>query len=143
MKALTIRQPWADAIVHGEKRTENRTRLTHMRGPVLIHAGATTYAAVGRLAIEEITGTDPDTAWPGKRGAVIAVATITGCHIADGCCRPWGQTETRRSEPWIYHWTLTDVVALPEPVPAKGQLGFWTPTPDVLAAVQQQIEVTV
>jgi hypothetical protein len=142
VKALTIRQPYADAIVHGPKRVENRTRRTHLRGPILIHAGATTYAAVGRLAIEEITGQDPDTTWPGVRGAIIGTARLTGCHIADGCCRPWGQTNTIRSEPYTWHWTLADVLALPEPVPAKGALGFWTPPPAVLAAVEQQLAAT-
>ena len=40
MKALSIRQPWAWLIVHGSKRVENRSRRTHYRGPVLIHASA-------------------------------------------------------------------------------------------------------
>jgi hypothetical protein len=139
VKALTIRQPWADAIAHGPKRIENRTRRTNVRGPILIHAGATTYAAVGRLAIEEITGGNPDTVWPGTRGAILAVASIVGCHIGNGCCQPWGQTQTLRSEPQIWHWELADVIALPEPVPARGALGFWTPTDDVLAAVETQL----
>ena len=50
MKALTIRQPWADAIVHGTKRTENRTWKTTHRGPVLIHAGVA-YDPMGRFII--------------------------------------------------------------------------------------------
>lgn len=39
MKALTIRQPWAWAIVHGPKRLENRDWPgCSYRGPILIHA---------------------------------------------------------------------------------------------------------
>lgn len=39
MKALSIRQPWAYLIVAGIKPIENRTWLTHHRGPLAIHAG--------------------------------------------------------------------------------------------------------
>lgn len=38
MKALSIQQPWAWAIVKRDKRVENRTWPTTYRGPVLIHA---------------------------------------------------------------------------------------------------------
>jgi hypothetical protein len=45
MKALSIRQPWADAILAGHgmtnpnvaKRVENRSKRTHFRGRFLIH----------------------------------------------------------------------------------------------------------
>lgn len=40
MKALTVQQPWAWAIVHGGKDIENRTQLWKHRGPLAIHAGA-------------------------------------------------------------------------------------------------------
>lgn len=39
MKALTIRQPWAQLIALGEKTIETRTRATSHRGPLAIHAG--------------------------------------------------------------------------------------------------------
>ena len=41
MRVLTVRQPWAWAIVHGGKDIENRTRNVAgaYRGPVAIHAG--------------------------------------------------------------------------------------------------------
>lgn len=41
MRALTVRQPWAWAIVYGGKDVENRTRnvVGSYRGPVAIHAG--------------------------------------------------------------------------------------------------------
>jgi hypothetical protein len=38
MKALTVKQPWAWAIVMGYKDVENRSRRTNHRGPLLIHA---------------------------------------------------------------------------------------------------------
>lgn len=39
MKVLSIRQPWAWAIVSGLKPVENRTWETRFRGDFLIHAG--------------------------------------------------------------------------------------------------------
>lgn len=41
MKALTVRQPWAHAIMTGQKTIENRTWTTRYRGPLLIHASRT------------------------------------------------------------------------------------------------------
>ena len=39
VKVLSIRQPWAWLILTGHKSIENRTWMTHYRGPLYIHAG--------------------------------------------------------------------------------------------------------
>jgi len=39
MRAISVNQPWAYAIVHGYKPVENRNWSTEYRGEVLIHAG--------------------------------------------------------------------------------------------------------
>lgn len=41
MRILTVRQPWAWAIIHGQKDVENRVRniAGNYRGPVAIHVG--------------------------------------------------------------------------------------------------------
>ncbi|MYS74478.1 ASCH domain-containing protein [Streptomyces sp. SID5926] len=125
MKALTIRQPWAGAIAHQSKRVENRSwklPAKYEGARILIHAGAQP---------------DRDAQVHGEHldvySAIVAVATITGCHWSDGwqCCGAWGFART-------YHWTLTDVAALPEPVPAKGALGFWTVDDDTVNAALRQ-----
>ena len=41
MKAISIRQPWAWAILHAGKDIENRPWNTDYRGELLIHAGKT------------------------------------------------------------------------------------------------------
>ncbi|WP_405748174.1 hypothetical protein OG422_31300 (plasmid) [Streptomyces sp. NBC_01525] len=38
-----------------------------------------------------------------------------------------------------HHWTLTGAWPLPEPVPARGQLGLWRPKADALEAVHRQL----
>lgn len=126
MKGLTIRQPWADAIVQpsdNPKRIENRARQTHYRGRLLIHAGL----AGDRQAV--LDGILPG---PDVRGAVIAMAELVGCHQATGgCCAPWGFAD-------VWHWELANVRALPVPVAAKGALGLWTPTAELLATIEAQ-----
>jgi hypothetical protein len=123
MKTLTIRQPWADAIVHGEKRTENRTWTTKYRGTLLIHAGAAPDPKA------PIWGPRPDV-----RSAILATATLAGVHFADGnCCGTWGF-------PGVYHWELADVTPLAAPVPAKGRLGLWAPTSEQISMVGQATE---
>jgi hypothetical protein len=130
MKALTVRQPWSGAIAHQSKRVENRTwplPSKYWGARILIHAGAQR----DRFAV--VYGEHLDV-----YSAIVAVATVTGCHYDNGnqvCCSYWAQ-------PDLYHWELADVAALPEPVPAKGKLGFWTPDDTVLAAVEAQLAVT-
>jgi ASCH domain len=46
-RALSIRQPHAEAILRGVKRIEYRNRLTHIRGRIFI------YAALGRYTAED------------------------------------------------------------------------------------------
>jgi hypothetical protein len=66
MKALSIRQPWAWAVVNGYKPVENRTTdfVGRWRGPLLIHAGKQaeereSWYAVRALLAE--SGEDPET----------------------------------------------------------------------------------
>ncbi len=40
IKALSIRQPWAWAILNAGKRVENRPRRFHYRGPICLHASS-------------------------------------------------------------------------------------------------------
>jgi hypothetical protein len=41
VKALSIRQPWAELIIRGIKDVENRSWSTEHRGPLAIHAART------------------------------------------------------------------------------------------------------
>lgn len=129
--AITIRQPWAYAITCG-KNVENRSRPTSYRGPVAIHAGKT----LDRDAMHDyrvVAAGARDRVGALVFGAVIAVADLVDCHLADTCtregCRVWG-------DPTGYHLVLADVVALPAPVPARGALGLpWRLPLDVSSAV--------
>ena len=127
-KALTIQQPFADAIVHGTKRTTNSTQRPPadvLGRTILIHAGEEPHAS-------GITSTDlGGDAWPDARGAIIGIAKLVGYHLeTGGCCAPWDMAGD-------WHWELDKVSAL-RPVPAKGKLGLWIPETSVLGDVQVQ-----
>lgn len=144
MKAITVKQPWASAIL-ATKRVENRATRFAYRGPLLIHAGVSwcadgandprVWSAIGRPS--------PDL----PAGVVLAVAELVDVHeavefptlfsAAGTCCEPWGERvySARRAK----HLVLADVRPLRKPVEARGALGLWTPSPDLAAAVAAQL----
>lgn len=148
MRALTVRQPYADAIAWNQKPIENRTTplpAKYIGVDVLLHAAKEPHAS--KLTVKDlaqIIGCQGCENWAGTRSAVLAVIRFKGFHLADAsihwCCRPWGQVPTAQ-HPKVWHWEITEVIRLTEPVPASGALGFWTPDDDVLAAVQRQIDL--
>ncbi len=123
--ALSVRQPWAWAIIHAGKDVENRS-LRHpnpglkFRGPVCIHASTGMTRAELDDAIESIDiATGPEvTRLPQARelvrGAIIGVVTVV-------------DIVRRSSSPW-WCGPVGLVLAEPrpiEPVPCKGALGFF------------------
>lgn len=130
-RVLTVRPPWGGLIAAGLKDIENRTWPTRHRGPVLIHSSAgprdTPAFPIDPARVPEHLQ---------ARGCVLAHATLADCHqAAPGCCASlW-------AEPFdgIWHWALTQVRALPRPIPAKGRLGLWRPGPALLAEVKAQL----
>lgn len=146
MRILTVRQPWAWAIVHGQKDVENRSRnlVGDYRGPVAIHAGLradfNTESEPLDIARNLWFGVDhemwdPDEShWPwfDGRGAIIGVVDLVDVHHEGDC---WTSGEDRGSEtewsmcsPWAqedaWHLVLTNPRPLPEPIPFKGGLGL-------------------
>lgn len=147
MRALTVRQPYADAIAHGAKPVENRTKPLppkYAGVAVLLHAAKEPHgSSITAVDLAQITGANI-TDWRDTRSAILSVVTFKGCHRADDsvhwCCRPWGQVTTR-DQPEVWHWEIDQVTLLDEPVPATGALSFWNVPDDVLAAVQRQISL--
>jgi ASCH domain len=52
MKALSVRQPWASAIIHSTKNIENRGWPINYRGDIVIHAAKTCTKKEYQLARE-------------------------------------------------------------------------------------------
>lgn len=147
MKSLSVKQPWAWAIMHG-KLVENRTWTTSHRGPIAIHAGkgwdrdgeeSPLVQQAWQAAGKQLFKLDPSFGEIAL-GAVVAVAELAGV-----CSSPIGRDGQLMCDcgPWAaagqWHWKLTDVRPLAEPVPCRGALGLWTLPDDVEAAVVAQL----
>lgn len=142
IRALTVRQPYADLIARGAKTVENRSRKTKYRGPVAIHAGKELAVADWEWARKQLGPKVVPNRDQLVLGAVVAVADLVGCHAAGwpsecntAACKAWGEMG---GDTW--HWVLADSRPLIEPVPARGQLGVWTPDPDLTAAIEAALD---
>lgn len=103
MKALSVRQPWADKIARGEKTIEVRTWDTRYRGPLLICASAKTCGDLPTgVAVCVVQ--------------LVDVRPITTDDESAACCAVDPATE--------FAWVLADPVPL-EPTPIKGRLGLF------------------
>jgi len=126
-KALSIRQPWAWAIINAGKDIENRDWSTRFRGPVCIHAAkGMTNREWGQAMdfIDELFPV-PLAAQCGRRrsafgsldaqrGGIIGVADIVDCVESS-------------DSPWFfgrYGFVLQNVRPV-EFIPVKGALGFF------------------
>ncbi len=145
MRALTVHQPWAWAIIHGGKLIENRTQLWTYRGPLAIHAGKrwSDRGGVSRLVnaarrSTEAAGTFAAEAWS-ARGAIIGVVDLVDCHPDAGCCRPWGESGLHEGDRRVTHLVLENPRALPTPIYATGQMGMWNVPTDIADLIEQGI----
>lgn len=146
MKALTIRDPWAQLLVCGVKRYETRSRATRYRGPVAIHAGKAIETAFlreirdepdhpFRAALEAAEAEGMSMVprdWP--RGCVIATANLVGCYPMEvdaffrasvNGARVSDIEETcGHFEEGRWAWEFADIKRI-DPVPVRGALGLW------------------
>jgi len=100
-KALSVCQPWACAIIHGPKRIENRTRYTHHRGPLLIHASKS--QRYKRLKVSDLLPDLPP--WDELVfGALIGVVQVVDCvpleEVRWGRRRPCRRARARACARW-------------------------------------------
>ena len=98
LKAISLRQPWAEEILMGIKRVEFRGSPTKHRGPIYI------YASMGRVEAEQ------EAEWEREhgisvnglpRGVVIGTVEIVGCKKDDNC----------------FAWQLANPKRLQKPMP--------------------------
>src|SRR4051794_40815165 len=123
MKALSIHQPWAWAILHAGKAVENRSWPTRHRGPLLVHASRS------RASYERETLAD----WPALYGvtlpsveslafgALVGTMTVTDCVRADPqrpAFVPGVGPDPWAEGPWL--WLLAEPVAFAAPVAYRG-----------------------
>ncbi len=132
MKALTICQPWAWAIMAGHKRVENRTWATRYRGELAIHAGKSrNWMSHGLREIEDVLGRQVVDQLFEPLGGQLDFGTVLGIvDLID--CIPVSQA-TRRF-PWVADhpfadgpicWIVENPRPITEPIPAIGHQGLW------------------
>lgn len=162
MKALSIRQPWAWAILHAGKRIENRSRadgrmpsLCSYRGPLLLHAAKTINNSEYRDAIEWMVnkgllrqvGNGFEYPHPSQAdiGGIVGVCNVVAHIRPDGYIirnNPAHLPDVNRAWhiPGSYGLVLADVRPLPF-TPYKGALGFFDvpgATPDDVVAIARR-----
>jgi hypothetical protein len=121
MKALTVKQPFAWAILYAGKDIENRSWRTHYRGPLIIHAGAAmhAYPLPGRL--------------PRPVPAEFTMGALLGTvELVD-------VVENSRSR-WFggpFGWVPKNPRPFRKPVPCKGYLGIWSLSPSQRRALNR------
>lgn len=158
MKALTVRQPWAWAIMHGQKDVENRVRnlAGSYRGPLLIHAGLTLDDQDAFSMVASLTGQRIPPLGEGHpsglRGAILGTVNLVDVHDAEDCWtgylpRDGGDAVIEHCSEWAMpdqqHLRLADPKPFTEPImvadlPAhygvRGRLGLWEFPDELLPA---------
>jgi hypothetical protein len=131
IRGISVKQPHAACILAGAKTIENRPRAWSWRGWLLLHTSQQIDRPALRvpLVARTIRGRELPT------GAVIGVARLTGCHQDPDGSPPC----TEFAQPGAWHLEVSDVQALALPIPARGQLGPWRPTEDLVDQVLQQL----
>lgn len=83
VRALSLRQPWAWAVLHGGKRVENRRWAgCSFRGPFLIHASKGGTRREVEAAVEAIARARSDLELP---PVVVPSGLPTGCLVGVAC----------------------------------------------------------
>lgn len=135
MRAISVMQPWAWALVEGGKDVENRSRATPWRSAIgeylAIHASlrydedaySRPLAVAHGLRLGFADPVHPmknDELFP--RGVILGQARLYDVHPWGAClgvCSPWAQEDQwhlrfKNAEPWT------------EPLAVRGALGLWT-----------------
>jgi len=120
MKALSIRQPWAELIVRGIKDVENRSWSTEHRGPLAIHAARTFYFNLDDKAereewenLRDDYGLDKDKLVYGALVGTVEVVEVTK------------QVKSKWHVQGSWGWYVMDAKRLAKPVPKRGMPGLY------------------
>ena len=144
MKALSVRQPWAWAIVQGYKTVENRSWLTQYRGPILIHAAkapsrvSLCESVLDLLMLSRHTYPEMDIPDPDVTPNAMAFGSFVGTvEVVDMLT----MSDPRAHASPYYQggtaWLLGNAKAFDRPIPFAGRQGLfdvpWPLPPSLLA----------
>jgi len=137
MKALSLRQPWADLVMQGKKTLELRTWSVSYRGPLVIHASQTVDEQACRAH-----DLDPDSMTIGALIGMVDVLNIVRLdeqafqarqadHLGSGYFKLPREGET------LFGWELGNPRELSRPVPFRGRMNLFN-VPDELLDIESQ-----
>jgi hypothetical protein len=138
VKAITVIQPWADAILFLGKNIENRTQPTKLRGFLVIHSSQK-WSKEGEVWIRQnfkgFAGIEEEDRFI-EQAAQRRGMFLGSCELAD--CVNFFKMKDRpfsdrmwASGPWCY--VLKNPKAC-KPIPALGRLGIWETPPSLFKA---------
>jgi predicted transcriptional regulator len=134
MRALSIRQPWAELILSGRKTIETRTWRTSRRGLIVIHAG---------WIVEEdicaLYGFDPAAL---ARGGLVGTVEVT--DVFDFTAETWHDLRDQHCVPdddpaGRVGWRLANPRRLRKLIPLRGLPGLFPLEPAVAALVERSL----
>ena len=121
VRALSLRQPWAELILQGKKTIETRNWNTSYRGKFYVHAAK----VVNELACRNF-GIDPQKV---IRGSIVGFATLVAVKRYE-TVKEWNADEKKHfAGSSSYHcpkygFILRDIHRI-KPIPFKGKLNFF------------------
>ena len=121
LRALSVRQPWAWAILHGGKDIENRTWATRHRGLFVVHAGQQLDHAGYRWLQVNFPHLRVPTPAELVRSALLGVVELTDCFGPE-------DAHPMKASPWYMGssgFVLTNPRSFDRPIPTPGKLGFF------------------
>ncbi|MBW2995648.1 ASCH domain-containing protein [Candidatus Woesearchaeota archaeon] len=115
MKALSLKQPWAELVLQGRKTIETRTWNTKFRGEFLIHASKIPdKEAMKRFGFSDLPA-----------GKIVGKAELT--DVIEFTKKSWKKDKNTCAN-WMpyrkYGFVLKKIKRI-KPKKAKGKLGFW------------------
>jgi hypothetical protein len=135
LKCLSVQQPWADLILSGKKKVENRSWRVRYRGLLGIHASSSraSWEAVGQGCLDQWLPT-----WrqqPPLFGALLGVVQLASiCRHVD-LPADLREHEFADRSPANWCWLLRQPLRLPRPLTVRGNsMLFHVDIPDGLLA---------
>jgi hypothetical protein len=115
MKVLSVKNPWAGAILLLGKDVENRTWKTEYRGRILIHASRSQDMAAFSGKFSDLF-TNPSFIFKLRDGCIIGSVALYDCVQ---------NAKSKWAEIGLWHWLLREPIFFNEPISVRGSLGLW------------------
>lgn len=121
MKALTVQQPWAWAIVSGRKRVENRTWSTPVRGRIAIHSAKKQDDDWWKLAAMLEDAATWEACHESPDGAILGTVELVDCVEESDDYSFFGP----------YGFVLANPRPLRKPIHIRGSQRLWSVPPNI------------